>query len=139
MHSPDTRWVQRFTNFERTFLLLRDALTIDSPSRLERAGIIQFFKVGLELALKVLRDYQTAECSTPLLTPKQAIHQGCIKQLISREADWINALQCRRLIAESYNENNAIALEQAIRRRYYGLLQALYQTLKQKTEGGGNS
>ena len=52
MHPPDTRWVQRFTNFERTFLLLRDALTIDSPSLVERAGIIQFFKVGLELALK---------------------------------------------------------------------------------------
>ncbi len=139
MNPPDTRWVQRFANFERAFLLLRDALTIETPSLVERAGIIQFFKVGLELALKVLRDYQTPECSTPLLTPKQAIHQGCIEQLISREADWIDALQCRRLIAESYNETTAIALEQAIRQRYYGLLQALYQTLKEKNEGGVNS
>ncbi|MGF1518010.1 MAG: hypothetical protein ACFCVB_09425 [Nodosilinea sp.] len=59
--------------------------------------------------------------------------------MISREADWIDALQRRRLIAESYNETTTIALEQAIRRRYYGLLQALYQILKEKTEGGVNS
>jgi hypothetical protein len=46
----DVRWIQRFSNFERAFLLLKEALKIEHPSIVERAGLIQFFEMTFELA-----------------------------------------------------------------------------------------
>jgi nucleotidyltransferase substrate binding protein (TIGR01987 family) len=129
MHPPDTRWVQRFTNFERTFLLLQDALTIASPSVVERAGIIQFFELTFELSWKVLKDYEESE-GIVVKTPREAIKQGFQMGLISRGHAWISALQDRNLMTHTYNERTAIAVEISIRNDYFPLLAELYQTLK---------
>jgi hypothetical protein len=42
----DIRWQQRFANFQRAFLLLRDAMDSNLPelSQLEKEGIIQRFE-----------------------------------------------------------------------------------------------
>ncbi len=61
MRDLDTRWVQRYSNFESAFLLLRDALRVENPSVLERAGLIQFFEMAFELSWKLLKDYELAE------------------------------------------------------------------------------
>ncbi len=55
---PDIRWQQRFQNFERAFLRLREALEQDPASlnQLEKEGIIQRFEYTFELAWKVLKD-----------------------------------------------------------------------------------
>lgn len=134
MHPPDTRWVQRFTNFERTFLLLRDALTIESPSLVERAGIIQFFELAFELAWKVMKDYEEAE-GIAVKTPREAIKQGFQIGLISQGHGWMNALQDRNLTTHTYNEATAIAVETSIRNDYFHLLAELYQVLKVKANG----
>ncbi|CAN5433582.1 hypothetical protein BH23VER1_BH23VER1_30210 [soil metagenome] len=39
---PDIRWKQRFQNFDRAFVLLRDALK-DGPSALNRLELHEFF------------------------------------------------------------------------------------------------
>jgi nucleotidyltransferase substrate binding protein (TIGR01987 family) len=134
MHPPDTRWVQRFSNFERTFLLLQDSLAVESPSLLERAGIIQFFELTFELAWKVLKDYEEAE-GIVVKTPREAIKYGFQIGLISNGHDWMAALQDRNLTAHTYNEATAIAVESSIRNDYFPLLADLYQTLKAKADG----
>ena len=52
MNNPDIRWQQRLNQFEKAFFLLQDALLIDSPTVVERAGIIQFFEMAFELGWK---------------------------------------------------------------------------------------
>ena len=44
MIEEDIRWIQRFSNFERAFLLLQNSLKTEPLSILERAGLIQFFE-----------------------------------------------------------------------------------------------
>ncbi|MBD2230622.1 nucleotidyltransferase substrate binding protein [Phormidium tenue] len=134
MHPLDTRWVQRFANFERTFLLLRDALAIESPSLVERAGIIQFFELAFELAWKVMKDYEEAE-GILVKTPREAIKQGFQIGLISQGHGWMSALQDRNLTTHTYNEATAIAVETSIRNDYFPLLTELYQVLKVKADG----
>lgn len=51
------RWKQRFDNFEKVFLRLNDALLNETPSELEKAGVIQYFEFTFELRWKTLKDY----------------------------------------------------------------------------------
>ncbi|MCK4345422.1 MAG: nucleotidyltransferase substrate binding protein, partial [Bacteroidales bacterium] len=55
--NKDIRWKQRFQNFEKAFLLLEKAVSIDNPSEVERAGLIQFFEITFELSWKLMADY----------------------------------------------------------------------------------
>jgi hypothetical protein len=50
MIEEDIRWIQRFSNFERAFLLLQDSLKTEPLSILERVELIQLFKMTFELA-----------------------------------------------------------------------------------------
>jgi nucleotidyltransferase substrate binding protein (TIGR01987 family) len=134
MYPPDTRWVQRFANFERTFLLLQEALDIESPSLVERAGIIQFFELAFELAWKVMKDYEEAE-GIAVKTPREAIKQGFQIGLISQGHGWMSALQDRNLTTHTYNEATAIAVETSIRNDYFPLLAELYAVLRAKVNG----
>jgi len=127
----DIRWIQRFSNFERAFLLLQSALKIEHPSIVERAGLIQFFEMSFELSWKLLKDYEETEgfiVKTPRETIKQAFQSG----LISNGHEWIDALQDRNLTAYTYNENTAIAVEAKIRDKYFQLLLEIYEYFQNK-------
>jgi nucleotidyltransferase substrate binding protein (TIGR01987 family) len=96
MNEPDIRWIQRFANFERAFLLLGSAIAIESPSVVERAGLIQFFEMAFELSWKLLKDYEQREGFTAK-TPREVIKQAFQAGLINNGHDWIEALQDRNL------------------------------------------
>lgn len=127
----DTRWIQRFSNFERAFLLLQDSLKTEQFSILERAGLIQFFEMTFELAWKLLKDYEEIE-GFIVKTPREAIKQAFQSGLISNGHDWIDALQDRNLTAHTYNEETAIAVEAKIRAKYFQLLADVYDYFKNK-------
>lgn len=130
----DIRWKQRFQNFERAFTLLEQALQIDAPSDVERAGMIQFFEMSFELAWKLLKDYLEEEgftVTSPKTTLKQAFQAGFIKD----GHTWIDALQDRNLTAHTYDEATAIVVENKIRQSYYPILAQLYQDFKERLSG----
>jgi nucleotidyltransferase substrate binding protein (TIGR01987 family) len=133
MNEPDIRWIQRFSTFERAFMLLSMAISIESPSVVERAGLIQFFEMAFELSWKLLKDYEQQEGFTAK-TPREVIKQAFQSGIISNGHDWIEALQDRNLTVHTYQEEVAIAVEASIRNRYFPLLQALYEAFKAKRE-----
>ena len=53
----DIRWKQRFSNLKKAFDCLSQALAIDNPDIVQRAGIIQFFEMSFELSWKTIKDY----------------------------------------------------------------------------------
>ena len=131
MIEEDIRWIQRFSNFERAFLLLQYSLKTEQLSILERAGLIQFFEMTFELAWKLLKDYEETE-GFIVKTPREAIKQAFQSGLISNGHDWIDALQDRNLTAHTYNEETAIAVETKIRTKYFQLLAEVYVYFKNK-------
>ena len=58
MNALDIRWIQRVSNFERSFSPLCEALKIESLPMVERAGLIRFFEMAFELSWKLLKDYE---------------------------------------------------------------------------------
>ena len=133
MNALDIRWIQRFSNFERSFLPLCEALKIESPSVVERAGLIQFFEMAFELSWKFLKDYEEMEGFAPK-TPREVIKQAFQAELVRDGHGWVNALQDRNLTSHTYNEKVAIDVENRIRIQYFPLLKELYEMFKSKLE-----
>lgn len=125
MSEQDIRWQQRFGQFEKAFLLLQDAIRIERPSVIERAGLIQFFEMSFELAWKLLKDFEEAE-GFIVKSPRDAVKQAFEVNIISKGHDWIDALEDRNLTTHTYNEDTAVAVEQKIRDKYFPCLLQLY-------------
>ncbi|HJV36087.1 nucleotidyltransferase substrate binding protein [Geomonas sp.] len=131
MANQDVRWQQRFAQFEKAFLLLQDAISIEKPSIVERAGLIQFFEMAFELGWKLLKDFEEAE-GFEVKSPRDAIKQAFQSNIVSAGHDWIDALEDRNLTTHTYNEETAIAVEEKIRTKYFPLLQQLYLHFRNK-------
>lgn len=125
----DTRWKQRFQNYEKSFLLLKRTLEIENPSEAEKGGLIQFYKMAFELAWKLLKDY-LFEQGFPVNSPRDAIKQAYQSDVIENGQEWIDALGDRNLTTHTYDEATAIKVVTSIRESYYPLLSDLYTRLK---------
>jgi len=133
MGNQDTRWIQRFQNFGKTFLLLQETVQIKSPSVAERAGLIQFFEMAFELAWKLLKDYEEEE-GFMVKSPRDAIKQAFQANIITEGHTWIDALEDRNLTTHTYHEKIAIEVEERIRNKYFPMLETLYVDFKNKVD-----
>ena len=122
--SQDIRFKQRFENYEKSFALLKEAISLDQPSIIEKAGAIQFFETTFELAWKLLKDYLTYsgyDVKSPRESIKTAFNIGII-----RDGDlWIEALMDRNLTTHTYDENIAEEVYIKIKTTYFQLLEDL--------------
>ncbi len=124
----DVRWKQRFSNFDRAFVLLREALERgpSALSALEKEGVIQRFEYTFELAWKLLKDYLDAEGAviTPI-TPRQVIKEAFAAKLVPDGQAWIDMLDHRNLLAHTYDASVFETAVDAIARRYLPALSAM--------------
>ncbi len=127
----DIRYIQRFENFEKSFLLLTSALDIHSPSIVEKAGVIQFFETTFELSWKLMKDYLTY-LGYDVNSPREAIKKSFSIALLDDGEKWLNALVDRNLTVHTYDESIASAVYLSIKNDYYGLLADFYRCMKGK-------
>jgi nucleotidyltransferase substrate binding protein (TIGR01987 family) len=127
----DIRWKQRFDNFQKTYLLLEQALDIAELSEVERAGLIQFFEMAFKLAWKLMKDYLEEEGFT-INSPKEAIKQAFQADIIKDGHRWMDALNDRNLTTHTYEEETAIEVAKKIKEDYAALLKELYLYFKDK-------
>ena len=87
--STDIRWKQRFDNFGKAFLELREAVDLAAArplSKLEKQGAIQGFEYTHELAWNVLKDYLEYQGIVGLIgsrdTTRAAFQRGLIEMCI---------------------------------------------------------
>jgi len=125
----DVRYIQRFENFDKSFLLLKDALAINDPSIVEKAGCIQFFETTFELAWKLMKDYLDF-LGYDVKSPRDAIKQSFSIGLIAEGGNWLDALMDRNLTVHTYHENIASEVYQKIKNDYFLLLEALHHKFR---------
>lgn len=131
--TDDIRWQQRFQNFEKAFLLLERALTIATPSEVERGGIIQFYEMAFELAWKLMKDY-LEQLGYTVNSPRDAIKQAFQVGILDDGQLWMDALSDRNLTTHTYDENKAIEVVAKIRTDYFPALQQLYRGLSSELD-----
>lgn len=128
--SEDIRWKQRFQNFDRVFLLLREALAEQRPlSLLEKEGVIQRFEYSYELAWKTLKDYlESGGLVIAPLTPRRVIKEAFGAKVIADGQVWIAMLDHRNLLAHTYDSSVFEQAVEAIADRYLPAMAALHAT-----------
>ena len=127
--SADIRWKQRFSNYKKAFLQLKEAVERGTYDKLAQAGLIQMFELTFELAWKTMKDkleYDGLKVNSPRETIKVAFQSGYIKN----GELWIEALDNRNLMAHTYDEAKSNEARDLIRQKYFALLEDLCRYFK---------
>jgi nucleotidyltransferase substrate binding protein (TIGR01987 family) len=133
---PDIRWEQRFENFGKALLRLREALNgvrQEPNNHLYQIALIGAFQFTFELAWKTIKDYLVyngVEVSLPRDVLKQAFHH----QLLEDGQVWIDMLEDRNLMAHVYQEQAALVAGKNIRERYAPAIEQIYKDLSHKKQ-----
>jgi nucleotidyltransferase substrate binding protein (TIGR01987 family) len=127
--NPDIRWKQRFQNFDRAFLLLRDAMENgpDALNQLEKEGVIQRFEYCFELAWKTIKDYLEAGGYVfAIVTPRQVLKDAYGAKILEDGQVWIDMLDHRNLLSHTYSPVLFEQAVEAIHTRYLAGIEQLY-------------
>ena len=120
MSSEDSRWQQRFQNYQKALRLLEACMPADkeNPTPVETLALVQAFEMCTELAWNVMKDYMLAQGLVFQATPKGAIREAFNRKIIPDGQAWLDAIDSRNLSAHTYNHNVALALTQKIVTQY---------------------
>ena len=126
----DIRWKQRFDNYEKALRHLEQALSVENPDIIQKAGMVQFFEMTFELSWKMLKDYLEEQGFEEVVSPRKAIKKAFETSLVQDGHGWMQMLENRNLAVHTYDEETADQVVAAIRGTYYPLLKELYAALK---------
>lgn len=125
----DIRWKQRYDNYRKAFHQLTEFITKGELNKFEVQGLIQCFEYTFELGWKTMKDYLEQE-GFNVPSPRKAIQTAFQSQLITDGHTWIDMLEKRFLMSQTYNEKYAEEAERLIRERYYLVLKELCEKLE---------
>lgn len=129
----DVRWKQRFGNFQKAYLFLKEAVEKEVYDPLQAAGLVQSFEFTFELAWKTIKDYQTM-MGVELNFPREVIKEAYKEQLITDGHMWIKMLEQRNELTHRYDEAQANKATHLIRDEYFPAIQQVYEKLKSLKE-----
>jgi nucleotidyltransferase substrate binding protein (TIGR01987 family) len=133
--NPDIRWKQRFQNFDRAFVLLREALD-EGPAalnQLEKEGVIQRFEYCFELAWKAVKDYlEESGMVFAAVTPRQVLKDAYAAKVLPEGQVWIDMLDHRNLLSHTYSQAGFEKAVEAIHKRYLTAFEQLHEFLQQE-------
>ena len=129
MSTTDSRWVQRFENFEKAFLFFEIATAKESYSPIEIGGLVQAFEFTFELGWKTIKDF-LYEQGIETKFPREAIKEAYSTGVIEDGHTWIAMLEKRNELSHTYNEGVAQQAIHTIQESYYPAIRQVYIYLK---------
>ena len=128
----DIRWLQRFHNFEKALNYLQEALQIENPDIIQKAGLIHFFEMSFELAWNTMKDYLEEQGFIDVKSPRAAIKKAFEVNLITHGHEWLKALEDRNLTSHAYDETTVNEIAGLISGQYYPMLKSFRDELHNK-------
>ena len=132
----DIRWKQRFQNFDRAVVLLREPFERDvtTLSNLEKEGTIQRFEFTVELAWKTLKDYLEYEGQIiDPVTPRNVVKEAFTAGILGDGQVWIDMLDHSNLLSHTYDAATFDTAVLAIRDRYQAAIEELHLWLMERS------
>jgi len=132
MNKKEIRWKQRFINFEKAFLQLKEAIEqFDKLDDLAKEGLVQRFEYTFELAWKTIKDYLESEGIVSQF-PREVLKQGFHVNILNNGEVWIDMLEKRNLLAHTYDQDNFNLALESIRKSYFPEIIHLYEFFRRK-------
>ncbi len=132
-HLKYIRFKQRFQNFEKAFMQLKNAVVrADELDDLSKEGLIQRFEYTFELSWKTLKDYLEYETSQTILSPREVIKTAFKMELLDNGEYWLEMLNKRNLMAHTYNQDYFHQVFESIISSYFLQIEQLYFTLQEE-------
>lgn len=122
----DVRWQQRFQNFEKAFLLLKDAMLLPELNELERNGLVQRFEFTLEMAWKTMKDFLEDKGFDFKPSPKDTIRLAQESAYIDYAQELIDGLDLRNILSHDYSGEKFTECETVLRQDVFPALEKLY-------------
>lgn len=105
--------------------LLEEALNINEPSLLQKAGIIHYFEICYHLSFKLIILSVEEQGFVDIKSPRSAIMKAIDIGLIKNGQDWVEIFDDIKLIPQAYEEEIANQLILLIRNKYISLLKGI--------------
>lgn len=107
MENEDTRWLQRFSNYQKALAQLNDAVSLSQSrelSLLEKQGLIKAFEFTHELAWNLLKDYLTYQGNQEIRGSRDAFREAFKVGLIHNGEVWMETIKARNITTHTYDE-----------------------------------
>lgn len=131
MNNKNIRWQQRFENFEKAFLFLKELVEKENYTTLEASGLVKAFEFTFELAWKTMKDYLEM-LGIETKSPREVIKESFTAELISEGYEWLNMLEKRNELSHTYDEIEAEKAVKIIKENYFNHIEKIYTSLKEK-------
>lgn len=126
----DSRWKQRFANYQKALHQLQKFIDKDKLSELEKQGLIKAFEYTYELAWNTLKDFLEFQGQSNIYGSRDAIQKAFQLGLIEDGENWMDMLKSRNKTSHTYNENTAEEISTAVFTVYYRLFIQLKEKFK---------
>lgn len=136
MTYKNIRWAQRFQNYEKAFLRLKEAIEKEDLNELERNGLIQRFEFTIDLAWKVMKDYLEDKGFSFNPSPKDTLRQAQEGGFINFAQALIDGLEMRNELSHDYDGNKFEKSEVHLREVIYPALEELYSFFQNESSPG---
>jgi nucleotidyltransferase substrate binding protein (TIGR01987 family) len=125
MGNTDIRWIQRYSNFEKAFSRLDEAMSMSSLTELERNGLVQRFEFTLEIGWKVLKDFLEDQGFDFTPSPKETFRQAQASGYINFAQELIDGLEMRNILSHDYSGEKFVTSEKTLREIVFPAIQEL--------------
>jgi len=122
------RWKQRFSNYKKALVQLKEAVDLANKrplSRLEEQGLIQGFEYTYELAWNTLKDFLQDQGNQNIYGSRDAIQEAFRLGLIQDGDKWMEMFKDRNKTSHTYNDQTAKEIANAVINTYFSLFSAL--------------
>ena len=131
MDKQELRWVQRLDSYRKALAQLDTAVGIITTVIIQgdelvlmKDGLIQRYEFTLELAWKVMKDYEEYQGGEKVGGPRSVIRQAHQFGLIDDD-HWITMMEDRNFMSHTYDESKAQEVVMRIIDTYHPLLHKL--------------
>ncbi len=130
MDNQDIRWKQRFNNYEKALLMLKNFIEVDKLNIREEQGLIQCFEYTYELAWNVMKDYFEFQAEEGINGSRDAIKLSFKRNLITNGEGWMDMIKSRIKSSHTYNNEIADEIVEKILNQYFDLFIEFEQKMK---------
>jgi CRISPR-associated protein Cmr2 len=119
-----------FTDFEKAFLNLKEAVTI-AKTDLGIDGTIKRFELCYELSWKLIKEY-LADKGLIVKNPRDTFREAVKNGIIENEEGWMEMIEDRNFLVHTYSSEESRTVYERIKSTYIKLFESLYKKIKEE-------